>query len=690
LTADPPWSGRSARANFLVHTDCPSLIWEAFLRKERSHDVGNGLRLSGKGSRLSHPKATKRGTGPLPSSLPPAIVFIALALLALGEARKTTFLSSVLFDLAGALLVAGAGFLSATLAALARHRDPREFTASNRRDAPRSALSRKRLRARLAGARAAIWNIDLSGEWFAILTTVALSGLAVFSLVKGWPVAEPVPPLLQAWTAGLLIVLVFPFLVLELHFAGTSQQTLPESAQLARLCRLPMLALLGLGVAAAIRWLGFDWAAALIEHGAAIVTGLVALELCLRSAFRWYASADPPAARRSHADSVIAGMLRLQWPNFTGIGASVSRQVGIDLGRSWALGFIRRAALPALFALAVFSWLLTGISALSLSERAVYESFGKPAAVLHPGLHMHLPWPFGMLRPVEFGRVREIPVVFAVEDRPAETQTAVPPTVTDIEGAPPPSTDRLWDASHPSEASYLVASTANGRQNFEVINIDLRVMYRIGLSDEAAREAIYNVASPEEMIRAAAGRMLARYFARYTVLDVLGQNREAFIRGFQQELQSRLAGLSTGIEVMGIVVEAIHPPPAAAPAYQGVQTAAIRSVVHIADARADAAQTMNSAQGNATTMRNDALAAAAERLDAAKTELALFDGDRQAYSAGGQSFLFERRLQHFDRVLAGARFTIIDHRIPKADAPLLDLRPPPLSADSLVPPQTEP
>jgi regulator of protease activity HflC (stomatin/prohibitin superfamily) len=635
---------------------------------------------------LSHPKATKHGTRPLLPSLSPAIVFIALALLALGEARKPSFLASLLCCLAAAFLATGAGFLSAALAAFARHRGPRELAALSRREALRS-TSRARLRARIADARAALWNIDLAGEWLAILATVALSGLAVFALARGWPTREPAPALLQAWTAGLSIALVFPFLVLERHFAALSQPTLPESAQLARLCRLPMLALLGLGSAAALRWLDFNWTAALIEHGVAIVIGLAALELVLRSAFRWYAAPVPPAARHSHADSAIAGALRLQWPNFAGFGEIVSRQFGIDLGRSWALGFIRRAALPAVGALAVFSWLLTGISALGLSERAVYESFGKPAAVLHPGLHMHLPWPLGMLRPVEFGRVREIPIVFGVEEgKPAETQAAVQPTVADIEGAAPPSTDRLWDASHASEASYLVASTANGRQNFEVINIDLRVMYRIGLSDEAAREAIYNIASPEEMIRAAAGQMLARYFARYTVLDVLGQNREAFIRGFQRELQSRLAGLSTGIEVMGIVVEAIHPPPAAAPAYQGVQTAAIRSVVHIAEARADAAQTMNSAQGSATTMRNDALAAAAERLDAAKTELALFDGDRQAYSTGGQSFLFERRLQHFDRALAGARFTIIDHRIPKADAPLLDLRPPSLSAESLVPP----
>jgi regulator of protease activity HflC (stomatin/prohibitin superfamily) len=35
-----------------------------------------------------------------------------------------------------------------------------------------------------------------------------------------------------------------------------------------------------------------------------------------------------------------------------------------------------------------------------LDQRAVYERFGAPVRVLHPGLHLILPWPLGRLRPV--------------------------------------------------------------------------------------------------------------------------------------------------------------------------------------------------------------------------------------------------------------------------------------------------
>ncbi len=645
-----------------------------------------------KGSYLPQSKA-QTAAPPRPHRLPSLIagVLATLAFIVLDVGRQLPSMTPLLYVIGASFLVAEAGFLAAVLAAWARTQPVNSSNRANRTEPARPASRAARLKVGLSTARQDAWPPNLANEALALLLTMALCLGAVVALIKGWPVKAPTSPAALSWIVGILVATVFPLVAAERYFAVLSTAALPESAMLAGMCRLLISTLLGSAGVAALAWLGFDWPAALLRQVASIVICLVALELFVRSIVRWYATPVAQADRLSHADSSIAGMLRFQRPDFAALGVAVTRQAGFDLGRSWALGFIRRALLPATGTLIVFGWLLSGVSALGLNERAVYESLGRPVAVLHPGLHVHLPWPMGVLRPVEFGEVREVPIAFPTDDgAPAETPTPLSSADTDIEGIPPPSVDRLWDASHPSEASYLVASIANGRQNFEVINIDLRVMYRIGLSDRDAQQATYNVASPEEVIRAAAGQMLARYFARLTVLDVLGENRESFIRGFQTELQSRLASLSTGIEVMGVVVEAIHPPPAAAPAYQGVQTAAIRSVTHIAEARAEAAQTMNSAQSDATTLHNEATAAAAERVGAARTELALFDGDRQAHRIGGPAFLLERRLQRFNQVLRRTRFTVVDHRIEKANAPLLDLRPAPFSPDTFsAPPEPD-
>ena len=296
---------------------------------------------------------------------------------------------------------------------------------------------------------------------------------------------------------------------------------------------------------------------------------------------------------------------------------------------------------------------------------------------------------------MEYGVIHEIPIVFPSENGgQAEAVAAPGGEAATIEGTPPQTAERLWDASHPSEASYLVASNRNGQETFEVVNIDLQILYRIGLSDRAAYDAVYRIDAPDNLIRAAAGRMLARYFARYTIPDVLGQNREQFIRGFQQELQNRLDALSSGIDVLGVVIEAIHPPADAALAYQDVQAAGIRSQTQVATARGDAVRAVLGARTEATTMRDGAMAASAEGINQAKVDTALFAGDVTAYRQDGPAFLFERRLESIGKsIKPDLPVIILDSRIPANQMPMLDIRPassltappPPIPGESTIP-----
>ena len=215
------------------------------------------------------------------------------------------------------------------------------------------------------------------------------------------------------------------------------------------------------------------------------------------------------------------------------------------------------------------------------------------------------------------------------------------------------------------------------------------MVYRIGLSDAAAEQATYDIAEPGATIRSIASQMLARYFARSTIAEILGQNREQFVRDFQTQLQARMTALSTGLEIMAIVVEGIHPPPKAAASYQGVQAAAIESVTKVATAGAEAAREMKMAGLVANSTRNDANAAAAERISLAKRDFTLFDGDRMAAAAGGAAFLFERRLDRLDKGLLDKPLIIVDHRIPRALAPTINMVSPRAGAGSTLTPSDD-
>ncbi|WP_254815443.1 SPFH domain-containing protein, partial [Pseudomonas aeruginosa] len=187
------------------------------------------------------------------------------------------------------------------------------------------------------------------------------------------------------------------------------------------------------------------------------------------------------------ATSLLADLLR--WPPrpLQRLQHELHQRFGIDLRQVWAFGFMRRAFLPVLAVVSLSGWLLSGVREIGMDARGVYERFGKPVAVLGPGLHLGLPWPLGRVLAVENGVVHELATSVAAGDGGAEP-------LAPAEGPAPDSANRLWDASHVSEKSQVIASLADRRQSFQIVNMDVRIVYRIALDDAAALAATYRSA----------------------------------------------------------------------------------------------------------------------------------------------------------------------------------------------------
>ncbi|MBF3364148.1 protease modulator HflK, partial [Pseudomonas aeruginosa] len=90
------------------------------------------------------------------------------------------------------------------------------------------------------------------------------------------------------------------------------------------------------------------------------------------------------------------------------------------------------------------------------------------------------------------------------------------------EGPAPDSANRLWDASHVSEKSQVIASLADHRQSFQIVNMDVRIVYRIALDDASALAATYRSADVPTLVRSTASRVLVHAFASRTLDEVLG------------------------------------------------------------------------------------------------------------------------------------------------------------------------
>jgi len=516
--------------------------------------------------------------------------------------------------------------------------------------------------------------IDWIADWLPAILALAGSALALWLTTGLLHRLAGDDGSASVTTAAVLLGATIPLLIVQRLF-------MPDRARgpsLDGTARLALLASLLMGAASLFGALGYAWTK-WFALPVLIIAGVVALEVMVRTCAAWL---SPPIAfvqRRSSALTWTASLLRLQRPRLDRASAWLTSAYGIDLSRSWVAAFATRAVLPVAGALGIVAWLASGISIVRMDERAIVEHMGAPRDVVGPGLHVHAPWPFATVRRVELGVVHELPIVFSQSGDGqllAELATAGQADAagaTAAEAIPDPPADRLWDGSHPGEASYLIASSSGGREGFQIVNVDLRVVYRVDGTDEAARASAYGAFEPASMIRASAGRLLVSHFAISTLDGILGESRAAFVDRFRLDLQHDMDAYHAGIAVLDVVVEAIHPPAGAARAYHNVQATEIQADAMRFQSRARALAVNSAAAEEALQNINRSRAEAAEALAAANATRITFGADARSHAAGPNVFLFESWLSHLRDDLSKARVTIVDHRLEGATS-TLDLR----------------
>ncbi|WP_458128898.1 SPFH domain-containing protein [Pseudomonas sp. Z2-11] len=528
----------------------------------------------------------------------------------------------------------------------------------------------------------------ISARWIGLLQQIGgpllwLAGWALLSLLvleQTWDLALPAASLGVAASVGavLSLVLAFGLLVFERQLAQQSPIEWPEAAPLAQLTRVPIIVLVLAAVCLLFAGEASLWPVRLAVL-IGLLPGLVAVELMLRALLALFSPRRNTLEPTLLGRSVVADLLR--WPPrpLLALQHELHNRFGIDLRQIWAFSYMRRAFVPVLALVALVGWLLTGVHEVPLQGRGIYERFGKPVQVFGPGLHAGLPWPWGRVLSVENGVVHEL-----ATSGDGKTASVAEPA----EGPAPAIANRLWDASHVNDKSQVIASRRADQQSFQIVNMDVRFVYRIGLTDAAALAATYHSADVPTLIRSTASRVLVHEFASRTLDGLLGADRVSLAEEIGRAVQADLQSLDSGVEILATVVEAIHPPAGAANAYHGVQAAQIGAQALIARERGAAAQQVNQAQLQASTANDQAQATAREINATAQAADLRFRAERQAYATAGHSFVLEQYLGQLSQGLGSASLLILDHRLGgNGNAPTIDLRTFTLPADPASPNQ---
>ncbi|WP_062379940.1 protease modulator HflK [Pseudomonas abietaniphila] len=484
-----------------------------------------------------------------------------------------------------------------------------------------------------------IWNMALVG------TSVGLTGSVV---------------------GGLLLLIGFALLVLERQLSNESEASWPEAEQLAQICRVAIGTLLIAAFCLFFSSADRVWPARLAVL-IGLLPGLVAVELLIRALLSIFSPRNDRLEPRLVASSFVAGLLR--WPPrpLTALQNELHNRFGIDLRQIWAFTYMRRAFLPVMAVIVALGWALSGVHEIPMQGRGIYERFGKPVEVMGPGLHAGLPWPFGTVLPVENGVVHELAT--SVSEGASTEQTLDP-----AEGPPPAVANRLWDATHINDKSQVIASGSGDKQSFQIVNMDVRFVYRIGLDDPSAMAATYNSADIPSLIRSTASRVLVHDFASRTLDELLGEQRTDLAADIGNAVARDLKKLDSGVEILATVVESIHPPAGAANAYHAVQAAQISAQALIARERGAAADQANLAQLHASIAHDQAAANSREVMSTAQSADLRFSAERQGYAKAGQAFLLEQYLSQLTLGMTHAKLLVLDHRLGGSSAPTIDLR----------------
>lgn len=521
-----------------------------------------------------------------------------------------------------------------------------------------------RVLGRISGAGTSmVGQVGLPVFWLAGWTLLSLISIG---LIWNLALAGSNVGLVGNVVGGLLLLIGFALLVLERQFSNESEAGWPEAEQLAQITKVAIGTLLITAFCLFFSSVDRVWPARLAVL-IGLLPGLVAIELLIRAFLSVFSPRNERLEPRLIASSFVAGLLR--WPPrpLLALQNELHNRFGIDLRQIWAFTYMRRAFLPVMAVIVGLGWLLSGVHEIPMQGRGVYERFGKPVEVLEPGLHAGLPWPFGTVLAVENGVVHELATSVA-EGAGAEL------TLDPAEGPPPAIANRLWDATHINDKSQVIASGSGAKQSFQIVNMDVRFVYRIGLTDEAALAATYNSADIPSLIRSTASRVLVHDFASRTLDELLGEQRNDLAADIGDAVQRDLKKLDSGVEILATVVESIHPPAGAANAYHAVQAAQISAQALIARERGAAADQANVAQLHASMAHDQAAASSREVMATAQGADLRFSAERQGYAKAGQAFLLEQYFSQLTQCLTHAKLLVLDHRLGGTSAPTIDLR----------------
>lgn len=307
----------------------------------------------------------------------------------------------------------------------------------------------------------------------------------------------------------------------------------------------------------------------------------------------------------------------------------LEENTGITMRSLWSMRLIKHILPGAAIAVALLLWLSSGLVFVDSWQTGVVFRFGHlQEEPLQPGLHLLLPQPFDRAEVYDTETIERITIGYV----PSGDQ------------------DNIWTQAHGNEEYRLLLGSGD-----ELVSINLRLEYKI--DDVIAY--VSNAAAPEAILQAETYQIITQRTICTDLETILAADREAFSESLRNALSENLARHNTGLKVVGVVLESIHPPVEVATVYQKIVSAGIEAEQIIIEAQNKANTTILAAQNQFSTTLGTAQVAAAESIASAKSQVAGFMASASADASFRNEYRFYKYLDALTRAYSGAKLVIV-------------------------------
>lgn len=312
----------------------------------------------------------------------------------------------------------------------------------------------------------------------------------------------------------------------------------------------------------------------------------------------------------------------------------LEENTGITMRSLWSISLVKQLFPYMILLGALILWLSTGIVQIAPNQSGALYRLGKLSPhCLQPGIHMTLPWPIDSVDVYDTQSLKEITIGYTTDQEKG---------------------DNLWTENHGGDESKLLLGGGN-----ELVSINLRIEYKI--SDLYSYLKCSN--SPASLLESAAYEAVTAKTISTNLETLLAVDRVAFSKSFEQELTERISHYHTGLQVVDVVIESIHPPVEVADIYQQIISAGIDAEKILLDAQAKAATVLEEAKTNHDTEINTATAKSYADIAKAKASVSEFMASLEADEAYGSDYRYYKYLDALRKAYSNARLVIVSEGV---------------------------